>query len=154
MSSINTASGVIQVTPIKNQHFKFKEIIYIAILLRSNKSQFKIMDWPTELTNHNPIESNFKQFTIYKKQWLTEAKIFIIPTLTFGKTTIEIDLNEHPLFGTGFNVELYYRSGITKKYFNTTREITTSMGGSIKTEIQWNNLNKTKKPIINFKNRN
>lgn len=151
MSALNSASGSIQITT-KNKTSKFREIIHIAILFKSNKSQVEIENWSEELKKYKPIEENFEQFYISKREWLTEAKLFIIPTLTFGETTIEINLKEHALYGTGFTIEIYHRTGTIKEQFKTTDEVTTSLGGSIIINVKWNNVEKVNIPQINFKN--
>lgn len=143
------ASGIVRIKNTKNKKLKFKEIIYIGILLKSNKSTIEIDDWTDEINLHRPIESKLEHFFISKREWLTEAKVFVIPTLTFGQTNIEFILNEHALFGTGFTLELFHRTGITKNTFKTSESITTSLGGSIKIDIQWD---RDTLPNVKFEN--
>lgn len=147
----NSANGIIQITNIKNKKVQFKEVIHIAILLKSNLSQFKVTHWPNEVVHHKPLTTLYEQFTIHRREWLTEAKIFIVPTLIFGKTKIEINLNEHALFGTGFTIEIYYRIGTTKKLIKTTDKVTTSLGGTIEINFHWHINKKETIPSIKFK---
>lgn len=148
----NMATGTIQITNIKNRKAQFKEIIHIAILLKSNISQFKVKQWPIEIMHHKPLATQYEEFTILRREWLNHAKIFVIPTLTFGNTKIEMNLNEHALFGTGFTIEIFYRTGTTKKLIKTTNKVTTSFGGTIETNIQWHINKKETNPLIKFKN--
>lgn len=151
MSVSNSASGHVEITKTKFHKLNYKENVYIAILLRSTKSRFNVEDWYHEMKIHKPIETGFEPFHISKKEWFSEAKIFVVPTLTFGKTFIEIKLNEHAWYGTGFTVELYHRTGIIEKVIKTTDEITTSLGGTIKITVQWQNVNKEIISPITFK---
>lgn len=152
--ALKFASGNIQITNTKDRKVQFKETIHIAILLKSNLSQFKVRQWPNEIIHHKPLTTQYEEFSINKREWLTEAKIFIVPTLTFGKTKIEIILNEHALFGTGFTIEMFLRTKTTKKLIKSTNKITTSFGGTIETNIQWQINKKEYNPVINFKNNN
>lgn len=154
MALKNIASGTIQITNIKDKNFQFKEIIHIAILLKSNLSKFRVKQWSNEIIHHKPLTTQYEEFSISKKEWLTEAKIFVVPTLTFGKTKIEINLQEHVLFGTGFTIEIFLRTKTTKKLFKTTNKVTTSFGGTIETNIQWHINEKEYIPIIKFQNKN
>lgn len=151
MSVSCSANGNIQITNIKNTKVQFKEVIHVAILLKSNISQLKVKQWPNEIIHHKPLTTQYEEFAIRKREWLTEAKIFIVPTLTFGKTKIEITLNEHALFGTGFTIEIFYRTGMTKKLIKTTDKITTSFGGTIEINTQWHMNKKETIPSIKFK---
>lgn len=137
-----SATGVIRIVDTKNSKLKFKEIIYIGLLLKSNKSTIEIEDWSSEIKKHDPIETNFEHFCMTKREWFSEAKVFVIPTQAFGRTKIEIFLNEHAIIGTGYTVEVYHRNGKTKQSFKNTDEITTSLGGLITTNIEWQILNK------------
>lgn len=149
----NDAKGVVRIINQKSDKSKFKELIYIGLMLKSNKSTYEIEDWHTEIKKHDPIESNFENFTIHKREWLSSAKIFVLPTLTFGLTKIEIFLNEHVLFGTGFTLELFYRNGITKTKFENTEKITTSMGGLITMKIEWQIIKSETTPKITFESK-
>lgn len=146
----NEAKGVIRIINQKSDRSKYKELIYIGLMLKSNKSTIEIEDWQAEIKKHDPIESNFENFTINKREWLSSAKIFVLPTLTFGQTKIEIFLNEHVLYGTGFTIELFYRNGSTKTKFVNTETITTSLGGLITIKIEWQFIKSEKTPQITF----
>lgn len=148
----NGANGTIQITHTKNKKVHFKDVIHTAILLKSNISQFKVKQWPNELIYHKPLATQYEQFAIHKREWLTDAKIFVVPTIIFGKTKIEINLNEHVLLGTGFTIEVYYRTGTIKKSIKTTNKVTTSFGGTIEINFQWHFNNKEHIPSIKFKN--
>lgn len=141
------AKGVIRVININKTKLKVKELIHIGLLLKSNKSIFNIDDWQNEIKKHDPIGTNFEYFSINKKEWLTSAKIFIVPTLTFGQTKIEIYLKEHAMLGTGFTVELFHRNGSTTKIFKNDEIMTTSFGGLINIQIEWH-IQKTDLPQI------
>ena len=70
----------------------------------------------------------------------------MLPTLTFGQTKVEMFLNEHILYGTGFIVELFYRNGTTKTNFVNTETITTSLSGLITMKIEWQFIKSEKTP--------
>lgn len=150
MSSLkdNNAKGVIRIINQKSDRSKFKEVIYIGLMLKSIKSTIEIEDWQAEIKKHDPIESNFENFAISKREWLSSAKIFVLPT--FGQTKIEIFLNEHALYGTGFSVELFHRKNTTKTKFVNSDTITTSMGGLITMKIDWQIIKNEKTPQITF----
>lgn len=152
MSSIkdNNAKGVIRIINQKCDRSKFKEVIYIGLMFKSNKSTFEVEDWQTEIKKHDPIESNFENFAINKREWLSSAKIFVIPTLTFGHTKIEIFLNEHALFGTGFIVEIFNRKNTVRTKFENSDTITTSLGGTITMKIEWQIIKNELLPQITF----
>lgn len=154
MALKNIASGTIQITNIKDRKVQLKEIIHIAILLKSNSSKYRVKQWSDEIIHHKPLTTQYEEFSISKREWLTEAKIFVVPTLTFGKTKIELHLNEHVLFGTGFTIEIFLRNKTMKKLIKTTNKVTTSLGGTIETNIQWNINGKEYVPAIKFKNNN
>lgn len=154
MALKNIANGTIQITNTRDKKFQFNEIIHIAILIKSNLSQFKVKQWSDEIIHHKPLTTQFEEFSIYKREWLTEAKIFVVPTLTFGITKIEINLREHALFGTGFTIEMFLRTKTTKKLIKSTNKVTTSLGGTIETNIQWHINEKEYVPVIKFKNNN
>lgn len=151
MASKNIANGTIQTTNTIDRNSHFKEIIHIAILLKSNLSQFKVKQWQNEIKKHKPLTTQYEKFSIDKREWLTEAKIFTVPTLTFGKTKIEINLEEHALYGTGFTIEMFLRTKTTKKMIKTTNKVITSSGGTIETNIQWQFNKKEYVPVIKFK---
>lgn len=146
----NDARGVIRIINQQSGRSKFKELIYIGLMLKSNKSTIEIENWQAEIKNHEPMESNFENFNINKREWFSSAKIFVLPTLTFGQTKIEIFLNEHVLYGTGFTVELFYRNGTIKTKFTNTEKITTSLGGLVTMRIEWQFIKSEKTPRITF----
>lgn len=148
------AIGVIRVANMRPTKFKFKELIYIGILFKSNRSTVEIENWENEIKNHQPIETNFEHFVINKKKWFSEAKIFIFPTQTFGQTKIELYLNEHAIFGTGFTIEIYHRTGKVRRTINNTDIITTSLGGMITIKIQWQIIENESSPEITFQSEN
>lgn len=152
MSSQNdkNAKGVIRIINQKNGRSKFKEVIYIGLMLKSNKSTIEIEDWQAEIKKYDPIESNFENFSIGKREWLSSAKIFVLPTLTFGQTKIEIFLNEHALFGTGFTVELFHRNSTVKTKIVNSDTVTTSLGGLITMKIEWQIIKNETSPQITF----
>lgn len=149
----NCAKGVIRIINQISDRSKLKEIIYIGLLLKSNKSTFEIEDWQTEIKKHDPIESNFEHFSFSKREWLSSAKIFVLPTLTFGQTKFEIFLNEHALYGTGFTFELFHRNGTTKTKIENTDKITTSLGGLITMRTEWQFIKNEKTPLITFESK-
>lgn len=147
----DTANGVIRVINQKKSKSKFAEIIYIGILLRSTRSDFKVQDWPAELNKHEPITDNFKKFTISKADWFLNGKIFVVPTHTFGITKIEIFLHEHAIIGTGFDVEVFQRVDTKKMTFNNSKEIALSLGGTISMTVNWQLIKLEAIPLIRFK---
>lgn len=147
-----SARGLVRVTNIEDTKLRFKEIIYVGLLIKSNKSTFKIENWPKELRKLEPIASNFEPFAISRKEWFSKAKLFLIPTSTFGQTQIEMFLNEHVVLGTGFKIELYLRHGRIEKTFKNNDYITTSLGGMLSIKIQWQIGNKEIYPQIKFNN--
>lgn len=146
----NGANGVIRIINQKVDRSKLREVIYIGLMFKSNKSTVEVEDWQTEIKKHDPIESNFENFSINKREWFSSAKLFVLPTLTFGQTKIEIFLNEHALFGTGFTFELFHRNGITKTRFTNSDKITTSLGGLINMRIEWQFIKNEQTPVITF----
>lgn len=146
----NDAKGVIRIINQKSDRSKLRELIYVGLMLKSNKSTTEIEDWQAEIKKHEPIESNFENFTINKREWFSFAKIFVLPTLTFGQTKLEIFLNEHILYGTGFTIELFHRNGTIKSKFINTKTITTSLGGLITIKIEWQIIKSEKTPSITF----
>lgn len=145
-----SARGLVRVINTENTKLRLKEIIYVGLSIKSNKSAFEIENWSKELKKLEPIESNFEHFSISRKEWFSNAKIFLIPTLTFGQTQIEIHLNEHVILGTGFTIELYLRNEKIGRIFKNNESITTSLGGLIKIKIQWQITNDENYPQITF----
>lgn len=142
--------GLVRVTNIENTKLRFKELIHIGLLIQSNKSAFEIENWSREIKKLEPITSNFEHFAINRKDWFSKAKLFLIPTLTFGQTQIDIFLNEHVVLGTGYKIELYLRNGGFTKIFKNDNSITTSLGGVISIKIQWQIRNEERYPQIIF----
>lgn len=151
MTLKSVARGNIQITNKTDKTFQFKEVIHIAVLLKSNLSKFKVKQWQDEILRHSPLSTKYEEFSISKREWFTKATIFVVPTITFGETKIEINLEEHALFGTGFTIELFLRTKTTRKLIKTTNKVITSLGGTIETVIQWPLNNSEYVPTIKYK---
>jgi hypothetical protein len=63
MALKNIASGTIQITNIKDRKVQLKEIIHIAILLKSNSSKYKVKQWSDELIHHKPLTTQYEEFS-------------------------------------------------------------------------------------------
>lgn len=145
-----SAKGVIRIIDQRSQNSKLNELIYVGVLLKSIKSNVTVENWSTEIEKHEPIRENFKNFNISRIDWFSGAKLFVVPTKTFGQTKIEIFLHEHAFFGTGFVIELYHRNGIKTVSFKNTDLITTSLGGTIHATIKWQIIKAEDRPTITF----
>lgn len=151
MSLEKPIEGVIRVIDIISPRTKFEELIFVGICIKSTRSQFGIQNWQEERENFESVKLNFKMFTINKTSWYNSGEVFVVPTKTFTKTKLEIHLKEHVLLGTGFEIEIYHRDSVKSVSFTNTDTISTSMGGTMTTVIDWQVIKSEEENSVTFK---
>lgn len=129
--------GVIRIIEPRDLRTKFKEVIYIGIGIKSTRSKFKMENWQEEREKYDPVTSNFKKFRINRPKWYTNGELFVVPTRVFTSTKLEIYLEEHVLLGTGIEINIYHNDTTKTVSFVNTDIISTSMGGTITTTVEW-----------------
>lgn len=151
MSIEKPIEGVIRIIDQTSTNSKFVEKIYMGLCIKSTRSQFEIPNWIEDREKFEVITSNFKKNFINKNNWYNNGSVFIVPTKTFEKTKIEIYLKEHVLLGTGFEIELYTQNDIKSISFTNTELISTSLGGTMTTTIEWKITKSETNDAITFK---
>lgn len=73
-----------------------------------------------------------------------------MPVKTFGATKIEIYLSEHALLGTGFEITLYCDKQVRTASFKNSEDISTSLGGTVSTVINWHIVKSENESAISF----
>lgn len=114
----------------------FRESIRVGVaigqLTFTNRNE---QEWAKLMAKTQATTSEAVRFTIGSKTWNRTGRTWIIPTMTFGKTQIKINLKASEMLEYGFRIDVFTRTGIFSKTIHGGPYLAT--GGTICLHIVW-----------------
>lgn len=108
---IDGVDGELHVT-YQNPSSSFKERIRVGVAIGyTSVPSLTKQEWEQLLRKKEAVSKSITRFTYGSKQWLQKGGKWLVPTMTFGTTKIEIKLKKGEILEYGIKMEIYTRNG-------------------------------------------